>query len=103
MKDGSSVYSKTISLQNTSRKLVININPNPIRDKLTVTVENSDASTAIFSIINSCGKIYINQKEQFHQGKNSLLVKSTSKLAKGVYVLKIQTDNNLVSKVFIKE
>ncbi len=103
LKDGSISYGKTISLYIKDNTMQVGINPNPVRDNLSVTIDNVDATTATVSIINSCGQVCINQKIAIHAGSNSLPVNTIAKLLKGVYVLRIQTGRELVSKVFIKE
>ena len=103
LKDGSSVYSKTITLKNTILKMTVAINPNPVKNKLTVTIGNSSNTQATVQIINACGQTCISQKTQLHLGNNTLSTNSIEHLAKGMYVLKIQTNKELVSKVFIKE
>ena len=100
LKDGSISYSKTVSLYIKDKGMQVSINPNPVRDYLSVTIDNLDATTATVSIVNSCGQVCINQKVSIHSGSNSLAVNTIAKLAKGVYVLKIQTNKGLVSKVF---
>ena len=103
LKDGSSVYSKTITLKNTILKMTVSINPNPVKNNLIVTIGNNSNTQATVQIINACGQTCISQKTQLHLGANTLSTNSIEHLAKGMYVLKIQTNNELVSKVFIKE
>ena len=103
LKDGSISCSKTISLNMSREEMQVSINPNPVKDNLYLTLENIDATIATVSIVNSCGQVYVHQKMSIHPGGNSLALNTIAKLAKGVYVLKIQTNKGLVSRVFIKE
>ncbi len=70
------------------------IYPNPVKDKLTVDVENKNAVDINFSLTNSLGQlIHVNSKTV-----NSQLEIDTSELPIGFYYLKVQ--NNSGQKVF---
>ena len=103
LKDGSSVYSKIVVLDNNSNRIKVTVSPNPVKDKLTAIFENLDVASATIYVLNSCGQVCINQKVQVHDGVNKLFENSIARLAKGIYVLKIQTNKELISKVFIKQ
>jgi hypothetical protein len=102
-KDGSYTYSKIKSLHNLVNEITINITPNPVKESLKLSIQNLTATNAIVYVLNSCGQTSITQNAQLHIGNNSLFINSFGHLPKGVYVLKIQTNKELISKVFIKD
>ena len=97
------MYSKIVVLDNNSNRIKVTVSPNPVKDKLTAIFENLDVASATIYVLNSCGQVCINQKVQVHDGVNNLFENSIARLAKGIYVLKIQTNKELISKVFIKQ
>jgi uncharacterized protein (TIGR02145 family) len=76
----------------------INIFPNPAKQNITVSLDNTVKLNSI-EIINSIGQsVFIKRTEL---SNNSIL--NISELPQGVYYIKIQTDNGSTVKNFIKE
>lgn len=77
-----------------SKNSNIFVYPNPVKDKVTVEIENKNAESIDFSLTNSLGQIiYVNSKTI-----NSILEIDTSKLLSGAYYLKVQNETG--QKVF---
>jgi hypothetical protein len=103
LKDGSYLYSKTISIHTAGKGMIVSINPNPVKENLAVTIGNTDAKLATIYILNSLGQTCITQKVALQPSTTSVSITNIAILTKGVYVAKVQTNRGLVSKVFIKE
>jgi hypothetical protein len=85
--------------KNIAAENFVSVYPNPVKDKLTIDVENKNAVDINFSLTNSLGQlINVNSKTI-----NTKLEIDTSELPTGIYYLKVQ--NNLGQRVFkvIKE
>jgi hypothetical protein len=77
----------------------IKIYPNPVKDKLTIDVENKNTEDINFSLTNSLGQLIdINSKIA-----NTKLEIDTSELPSGVYYLKIQNNSGQEEFKIIKE
>lgn len=72
----------------------ITIYPNPVKDKLTIDVENKNKEEFNFTLINSLGQV-INANSKTINSKIEI---DTSNLPGGIYYLKVQ--NSLGQKVF---
>jgi len=81
------------------KEIETNVFPNPATDKITINVPAKSVSTAIgMEIINIRGQVVKSLKIN----DNSVNM-DISDLSKGVYIIKIQTDKEIVTKKFIKE
>ena len=87
-KDGSSSYSKVVSVQLSENGNRLTVFPNPGKDKVTISFDRSieDATIAVYDFT---GKAVINQR--LNGGSSSYLL-NTQKLSSGVYVIKVKTD-----------
>jgi YVTN family beta-propeller protein len=95
-KDGSSSYSKIVSVQLTSNNYQLSISPNPAKDIVTVKGRH----IAFVQVIDNMGKII--KTQVLKDATNPIL--SVGGLPAGVYHLRVQTTDGKVSAVgFVKE
>jgi hypothetical protein len=91
-----SVTSKTLATKDFEL-LNAQISPNPAKDKLTISLEE-EASKAVVSVYDVLGKKAISS--QFRGVQTELGVSS---LAKGMYIIQIQTADKMKVQKFVKE
>ncbi len=72
----------------------VNLYPNPVQDQLFIELENETVNQV--SIIDFSGKVV----KSISQISNSIDV---SELAKGVYILKVETNNSVLTSQFLKK
>jgi len=103
LKTGGYLYSSTSSvrLNNTVNHIVIA--PNPVKDNMLLSIESNISGFAIIHVINTLGQNMITQKAQLQAGNNSIAINNITTLTKGVYIIKVERENGMESKVFIKE
>jgi hypothetical protein len=71
--------------------------PNPVHDKIFITINNDNASSIIIKIIDSKGSLVKVQEVSASQGSNQFSVDMRS-IAKGVYSLSIDSGDGLLRK-----
>lgn len=99
--DNSFEMSEMIFIENEESNVKINIYPNPFTDKLNIEILGINAQSLEISLISLEGKVLFDLKgdlETIIQNLNS----SLSYLAKGTYILKIQTDDKVWPERLIK-
>ena len=81
---------------------LINIYPNPAKEKITVQTESKKDIDAVLSICDLAGRILIQKDIQFHGGLNSQTI-DLSGIAKGLYFLTLRTIENAVTMHIVVE
>lgn len=87
---------------NSMAGLSASIYPNPVYDKLVLTVTSAKAVQAVVTIIDKNGRIYSSKNINLLQGK-SYNTFDVSSLPSGMYLLNIKTSNSSVDVKFLKE
>jgi hypothetical protein len=76
--------------------------PNPVSERLHISVDAKEASSATVSILDITGFRQYSVTTMLRQGKSNHTL-NTALLAPGLYFLHIQTANSLVRKKFVKK
>ncbi len=99
-KNGSSTYSKVISIPLSINKYQLSIYPNPLKSgqDLKLTYVSEKTGTANFQVINSVGKKVINFASPINEGSNTLSLQ-IAHLLPGIYYVAIAVNNIIVQKV----
>ena len=103
LKNGNITYSSVLKSQNGFNTNSLDITPNPVIDKLNLTMQSELSTTANIQIINIQGKVILSIKNQVTPGLNSIHINDLGFLSNGVYIIKIRTDLKEQSKLFVKE
>lgn len=87
----------TLSIKENELEKAITIYPNPSKEFVTIDVNSNTIEISNVSILDFQGRIIIEKRANFNKI-------NISKLAKGIYFLKLKTDNNLsITKKLIVE
>lgn len=79
----------------------ISLFPNPASEKLTISFDLKNPEDVSFTVLDEIGKTQLlRKKETYAVGKNSSTI-DVDKLAPGVYLLKLETQNSIEVKRFI--
>jgi hypothetical protein len=103
LKTGDYLYSSVASVRLNNSINHITISPNPVQDKLLLSLQSNGATAANIHIVNILGQVCNTQKAQLQSGANTIKINNLSNLTKGIYIIKVQTGNATESKIFIKE
>jgi hypothetical protein len=83
--------------QNASRYVKITSNPNPFKDITVVTMEWMQAANAQVSVLTPAGQVCFNQRQQFQPGTQQLRLPEHLFSQAGVYLLKVQSTDFVVT------
>lgn len=87
---------------NVSNFNSLNLYPNPTKDQLLVSVSGSANQVAAFEIINIDGKVVLRDETRYNGAAQSKRV-DVSDLSKGVYMVRMTTENGVYTQKFIKQ
>ena len=85
--DGNFKYSKAIKVWLTSNDPVLAVNPNPVTDKLRVTVQSPVNDKVIFTLTDLNGRQIFSISKSIFPGSNLLEVRESGNLSNGTYLL----------------
>ena len=99
--DGAGIWKRPLSEMTSITELSasnVNIYPNPASDNITIDVSSSLSTHSTLEILNIQGQTILQQQVQ--QGKTNINI---SGLAKGVYILKLSSNDKTEVTRFVKE
>ncbi len=77
------------------------IYPNPVNDKLNISVNTENSTKADIQILNSVGQIISSKKYTFSNGMN-MITFNINDLGCGLYFVRINTNNEIIVRKFVK-
>jgi len=98
-------YSRAIDLGNklststSNNDVLIRINPNPVFDQMTISIDDAEADLINIQVLDLSGKVLIKKQIEV-SGFNAVL--DCAALVKGCYVIQISYANKMFSKKFIR-
>jgi hypothetical protein len=100
---GSAKYSRTVqvSLYPVGISFVTVINP--FSDQLVFDVSSGKSNRATVEIIDPLGKILKRKPVELAPGLNSLMIENTGVLPPGIYILRLQTSEEVIQKMVMKQ
>jgi hypothetical protein len=103
-KDGSQQFACNTSKvgAGVTRQIFGNIYPNPVKDEMTVQLQRSVNGNVRIQVLSSMGQV-LQQKSVRLQPSDVKIAMSTSALAKGVYMLRLQTAEGVETIRFTKQ
>lgn len=96
-KDGTATYSNVVSVSSNAAS-ELKIYPNPVRNMLTLEINQSPGKISAIRIYDNAGKLY----KEFSAGGNGREQLDVSSFPKGFYAGKIIGDNKVINFSFIK-
>ncbi len=102
-KNGFYSYSNIISVRtNCNINFNAEIQPNPVKDYVNLTISIPIAQTCQIYILNSKGQLIKKEKRFFQKGKSEYRISNMNQLASGSYILQIINENGMtLNKKFI--
>ncbi|WP_460970271.1 Ig-like domain-containing protein, partial [Pontibacter aydingkolensis] len=101
--DGTSKYSKTISIQNNrlSTHAVLQAYPNPFNKTLLVTITAPLAEQAVLTLYNLQGRVLLSIPVELQQNINNFEL-DTQELPTGIYILKVTSTTTDITTKLLK-
>lgn len=96
-------YSQTILL--TSKNLPFDVKSviNPFGDYLSAEFYQPEDGTVHYSLYDAFGKLIAAKQQTFNKGMNTIRIDGLSKLSNGIYIFRIQYQNQYVNKRVVKD
>lgn len=98
---GAFEYKVATAVESVSSEAGIRIYPNPVADKVIVSMETVEADKVVVSIFDTMGRQLIKQSANEVSGQNEVNI-NTSMLAKGNYIIRVSGKNINFSSKLIK-
>jgi hypothetical protein len=104
--DGTVEYSRVIFADRTGYitnqpKMIYTLLPNPATDYINVLLDMVSDATVRYSVLDMNGKVWISDEIFYTEGNNALVVPVRSLLS-GMYLLRLQSSDNLEIRRFFK-
>ena len=101
LQNGETSISNIISVRRDSRKTtVVQIFPNPVPDRLQVSVNATTSLTAQIYILDGNGKPVKKYTENVVPGSNTFTYSETRNLPNGIYYLRLNLGEQLITQKF---
>ncbi len=101
--NGSHTFSQVITInRKCSSSFSLNLSPNPVAEKLFITMNLPSIDKTIITILNTVGGIIYNEEQILNSGENIIKLESLNKFATGTYFVRIINSSGTVTKKFIK-
>jgi hypothetical protein len=100
--DRSFQYSNTIQVKDVAVFSITKINPNPFVSEIIIEANIEKSATCFVQILDMNGKEVAKKQVITTAGNNRITVDGLAKLNKGVYVIKLISDNNTCQQKLIK-
>jgi hypothetical protein len=101
-KNGVINYSETKKI-NLNKISKVQIGPNPFTDIVNVNVSASKKSDAVINIVNTAGQQVYYRKIVLENGTNTITINDMQRLSKGMYVLQILVEGEVLKHKLIKQ
>ena len=100
-KDGAVKYSHILVVRKNADKTHVSIMPNPANDYVSIQLYSEKNTESTIWLIDNAGKIILTSIQKVHKGFNTIQLKNINKFSSAVYVLKIQINENTITKKLI--
>ena len=76
--------------------------PNPVIDKLNISIHSDVTSMSSLKVINNVGQIVFRQSNKLVKGDNLIFISSLSNLPKGIYILQVLINDEVLNVKILK-
>ncbi|HET9056892.1 MAG TPA: T9SS type A sorting domain-containing protein [Chitinophagaceae bacterium] len=96
--DGRNTYSPVRSVKFNQKKNLVQVNPNPIVDNITVKYWSEANGSMDIRLINTNGQLVANKKSNLNKGFNNIVLNNLGSLNKGLYVAELIINGELIEQ-----
>jgi hypothetical protein len=102
-KNGSYTYSNVVVVKyNVSADVISNVKPNPFTNRIDIYIYLDNSKELMLNLYDVAGNMVYSKKVKGLKGANIITLSDLYKLAKGTYLLKVITDNNIITEKLVK-
>jgi hypothetical protein len=102
-KNGSYTYSNVVVVKyNVSADVISNVKPNPFTNRIDIYIYLDNSKELMLNLYDVAGNMVYSKKVKGLKGANIVTVSDLAKLPKGTYLLKVITDNNIITEKLLK-
>jgi hypothetical protein len=101
-KDGSFAYSRVVAISNNMSFSIIGVQPNPFEDRFSVIHYTSKPQTVKAELVDGTGRVVNVQTISSSQGLNTIRFDNLNKMASGVYVVRLITEDAVLQQKIIR-
>jgi Secretion system C-terminal sorting domain len=100
--DGKYKFSAVLKITTANQiNKAVGISPNPVTDKMNVSISSAIAGTGSLRLINNSGQVVFQQNERIVKGENLIAINKLQYLTAGIYTLQVIIDNEvMVTKLY---
>ena len=96
--DGHSTYSPVRNVKLSQKQNMIQVNPNPFVDNITVKYVSEVSGVMDIRVINANGQTVVAKKNTLSKGFNSTAIYNLGSLAKGLYIVEVMINGEVSEK-----
>jgi Secretion system C-terminal sorting domain len=96
--DGKSSYSPVRTVKFNQKQNMVQVNPNPFVDNVSIKYLSEVSGTMQVRIVNANGQTVVNRKSGLVKGYNYTAISNLASLAKGLYVVEVMINGELSEK-----
>ena len=96
--DGHSTYSPVRSVKLSQKQNMIQVNPNPFVDNITVKYMSPSSGKMDIRIINTNGQMVVNKTNGLVKGFNNVAIYNLGSLARGLYIVEVMINGEVSEK-----
>lgn len=101
--NGSYTYSQVISInKKCSNTFSLNLAPNPVAEKLVMTINQPSTDKTTITLLNTVGSILYKEEKILNAGENIIKLEAMNKFAAGTYLVRITNSGETVTRKFVK-
>ena len=101
-KEGNFKYSAVIKINMPAKGKFAEVNPNPFKDKLLVTIQSPTQDKATLILTDLSGRQLFRQSKILSPGRNEMLIREAGTFSKGIYLLTIIESQQVESIKVVK-
>lgn len=96
--DGKSTYSPIRSVKLSQKQNMIQVNPNPVVDNITVKYMSDVSGSMNIRLINMNGQLVVNKTGNVNKGFNSVTIYNLGSLPKGMYIAEVTINGEVAEQ-----
>ena len=101
--NGSYTYSQVIAInKKCSNTFSLNLAPNPVAEKLVMTINQPATDKTTITLLNTVGSILYKEEKILNAGENIIKLEAMNKFAAGTYLVRITNSGETVTRKFVK-
>ena len=82
---------------------ITSIYPSPFVDKINIDISSQNAGQVQIRLLDNTGQLLVNKTDAINSGVNSISIFGLNNLAKGIYMIQLQSGENMITQKLMKQ